>query len=69
MVYIRVIMMLIHTYFNIYRTFTKMWGKIRLRILTGKKLDSLKTVNVEEVNWKETCVKKFLIICFDLILF
>jgi len=49
MVYIRVIMMLIHTYFNIYRTFTKMWGKIRLRILTGKKLDSLKTVNVEEI--------------------
>jgi len=49
MLCIRVIMMLIHTYFNIYQTFKKGYSKIRLRIQTSQKLDSLKTVNVEEI--------------------
>lgn len=49
MLCIRVIMMLIHTYFNIYKTFKKGYSKIKLRLLTSRLLDSLKQVNVEEI--------------------
>ena len=49
MLSIRVIMMMIHSYFNIYKTFWKGYQKINLRLLTGQKLYSLKEVNVEEV--------------------
>lgn len=49
MLWVRVIMMFIHTYFNIYKTFKKGYAKIRLRLLTSQRLDSLKQVNVEEI--------------------
>lgn len=49
MLSIRVIMMMIHSYFNIYKTFWKGYQKINLRLLTGQKLYSLKEVNVEEI--------------------
>ena len=58
MLCIRVIMMLIHTYFNIYKTFKKGYTKIRLRLLTSQRLDSLKKVNVEEVIWEKNLRKK-----------
>lgn len=49
MLVIRIIMMIIHTYFNIYRTFKKGCEKIRLRLQTENLLDNLKEVNVEEI--------------------
>jgi hypothetical protein len=49
MTVVRILMMTIHTYFNIYRTFTKTAKTIRLRLQTAELLDGLKVVDVSEV--------------------
>jgi len=49
MLMVRVIMMMIHTYFNIYRTARKMYEKIRLRLQTEAYLDDLKVIEVSEI--------------------
>lgn len=49
MLVIRIVMMCIHVYFNIYRTFKRGREKIMLRLQTERQLDDLKEVNVEEI--------------------
>jgi len=49
MTVVRILMMTIHTYFNIYRTFTKTAKTIRLRLQTAELLDKLKVVDVSEI--------------------
>ncbi|CAG5114343.1 Oidioi.mRNA.OKI2018_I69.chr2.g8402.t1.cds [Oikopleura dioica] len=49
MTVVRILMMTIHTYFNIYRTFTKTAKSIKLRLQTADLLDKLKVVDVSEI--------------------
>merc|ERR1711970_940375 len=46
---IRVIMMLVHTYFNIIRSFINGYKKLKLRFDAKNKVNLLKRVNVEEI--------------------